>query len=104
VSKKPVTITLGERSWSVRPLTLGQVELIEPIISDPISSNMTKTIDALAVALRRDFPADAESVREIETTTTEAGAAFSAILRLGGYLPAEGQELGETEPAPETAG
>jgi hypothetical protein len=89
------TIALGERKWLVRPLTLKQVQEIEPILmasAETANGNVAAAIAIVAIALRRDHSEAAETLTDIEATAPEIGAAMSAVLRLGGFI--EGQNRG----------
>jgi len=92
---KPITITLGDKEWSIRPLTLGQVEDIEPILMAG-GSTMPLSIAIVKIALGRDYPEDSEKIRDFEATTDQVAAAMGAVLRLGGFL--ENKTPGEAEP------
>ena len=85
------TIRLGAREWTVRPLTLRQVQEIEPILIENASAtkgNVTAALAIVAIALRRDHAEAAASLGDVEATAPEIGAAMAIILRLGGFLPA----------------
>ncbi len=88
------TIRLGEREWSIRPLTLRQIQAIEPILMNDAGAtkgNVTAAISIVAIALQRDYADAAEKLGDVEATAAEVGAAMATILRLGGYLPASGE-------------
>ncbi len=87
---RPETIRLGEREWTVRPLTLRQVQEIEPILMESASvtkGNVTAALTIVAIALRRDHAEAAAPLGDVEATAPEIGAAMATILRLGGFLP-----------------
>ncbi len=92
----PVTITLGDRSWSIRPLTLRQIQALEPIVVGAVGG-ITYNIEIIGVALSRDFPGDIEGLLDVEASAIETREAAAAILRIAGYLPAEDVPLGEAE-------
>lgn len=86
---KPELIRLGEREWLVRPLTLRQIQDIEPMLatSEPCpSGSITAAVAIIEIALRRDHPDSAHSLAEVEATAPEIAAAMAAILRLGGFI------------------
>lgn len=84
----PQTIRLGGRAWTIRPLTLSQLEELDPIVERGLDANPTRYgIAVIAAGLRRDHPEDAIAAHELEAQSTEVGAAVRTILRLGGYLP-----------------
>jgi hypothetical protein len=85
------TIRLGAREWSLRPLTLRQVQEIEPILMAgalEASGNVAAAMAIVAIALRRDHAEAADQLAEVEATAPEIGAAMAAVLRLGGFLNA----------------
>lgn len=97
----PRAIVIGEHSFTVRPLTLRQVQEIEPILmasGNAATGNVAAAMAIVAIALRRDHADVAAALDDIEATAPEIGAAMAAILRLGGFLeaPVEGEPgLGE---------
>jgi len=95
------TIRLGRHDWQVRPLTLRQVQEIEPILfsaaGDP-KGNVAAAMAIVAVALSRDHGDAVSMLGEIEATAPEIGAAMAVVLRLGGFLESAAREeapLGE---------
>ncbi len=96
---QPIIVRLGDAEWRVRPLTLKQIQEIEPLLhgSDQNAGrSIASAIGLIAVALMRDHPEAAERLREIEADTKEIGAAMSDILRLGGFI-AGGDDSGPGE-------
>lgn len=86
----PRTIRLGAREWMIRPLTLAQLEELDPVVQNGPGLSPTAYGSAvIAAGLRRDHPEDAALAdrRDLEATGPEVAAASSTILRLGGYLP-----------------
>ena len=102
MSRAPITISFGGRSWSVRPYTLDQCEETEVALDNgaDTSAAMRRSHAILAAALRRDHPEDADRIGELETTPAEVTRAVAAVLRQGGFLAA-GAAAGE---APAAAG
>lgn len=98
---QPITVRLGNAEWRVRPLTLKQVQEIEPLLHGSEQSagrSIATAIEIIAVALMRDHPEAAESLREIEADAQEIGTAMSDILRLGGFIArGDDTEPGETK-------
>jgi hypothetical protein len=100
---RPETIRLGSREWPVRPLTLRQVQEIEPILMSSASEakgNVAAALTIVAIALGRDHADAAASLGDIEATAPEIGAAMATVLRLGGFIeaPAQGDAgLGEVQ-------
>lgn len=98
----PETIRLGSHEWQVRPLTLRQVQEIEPILvasAAEAKGNVAAAIAIVAVALRRDHPDAAASLGDIEATASEISAAMATVLRLGGFIETSARgdaALGET--------
>jgi hypothetical protein len=95
------TIRLGAREWPLRPLTLRQVQEIEPILMSSAAETKGSVAAALAiVALARDHADAAALLGDIEATAPEIGAAMATVLRLGGFIetPAQGDAgLGEAQ-------
>ncbi len=87
----PEVIRLGAHEWLIRPLTLRQVQEIEPILVPSATGgngNVTAAMDIVAIALKRDHPDAAASLADIEATASDIGAAMATVLRLGGFLEA----------------
>ena len=100
---RPETIRLGACEWPVRPLTLRQVQEIEPILmasAAETKGNVAAALTIVAIALGRDHAGAAASLGDIEATAPEIGAAMATVLRLGGFIetPAQGDAgLGEAQ-------
>jgi hypothetical protein len=99
---RPETIRLGAREWPVRPLTLRQVQEIEPILVSSAAETKGNVAAALAIvqiALGRDHADAAAALGDIEATAPEIGAAMATVLRLGGFIEsAQGDAaLGEAQ-------
>jgi hypothetical protein len=89
---QPESIILGSHEWVVRPLTLRQVQEIEPILMESglgAKGNIGAAIAIVAIALRRDNSEAAAELSEIEATAPEIAAAMGAVLRLGGFIEAK---------------
>ncbi|MGH6836540.1 MAG: hypothetical protein ACREC9_13590 [Methylocella sp.] len=102
----PETIALGEKNWLVRPLTLRQVQEIEPIsqaISRGECGHIEGIVKMLAAALRRDHHGDIEGLLDIEAPIGEVRAAMAAVMRLSGLVEAKEGGLGEALAAPVAA-
>lgn len=85
----PETIRLGVEEWLVRPLTLRQVQDIEPILiasATDARSNVRAAIEIVTIALQRDHTVAASSLADVEATAAEIGAAMTQVLRLGGFI------------------
>jgi hypothetical protein len=100
---RPETIRLGACEWPVRPLTLRQVQEIEPILMSSTAEtkgNVAAALAIVAIALGRDHADAAALLGDIEATAPEIGAAMTTVLRLGGFIekPAQGDAgLGEAQ-------
>ena len=99
---QPIMLTLGGEEWRVRPLTLAQVQRIEPLLlADAKGGTIAAAIEIVAIALSRDHPDAAQKLGQIEATAKEIGAATASVLRLGGFIAAEAQDQ---QPGEELAG
>jgi hypothetical protein len=82
-------IHLGDKEWRVRPLTLAQVQEIEPILmasSGEAPGTIAAAVAIVSIALARDHADAAKTLGEIEATTSEIAAAMATVLRLGGFI------------------
>jgi hypothetical protein len=86
------TIRLGAREWLIRPLTLAQVQAIEPLLM-PAAESPTRSVAAaiaiIRVALARDHAEAAANLEDYEAGASELATAMARVLRLGGFLPAQ---------------
>jgi hypothetical protein len=107
---EPVTITLEGKEYTIRPLTLGQVEdlriaVLEPNVPADARENVRATYrrhyGILLAALKADYPeTTAASVRGLRLHPGELDDAIVKILNLSGLVPAsEGASAGEAVPA-----
>ncbi len=96
---QPVMLRLGDAEWRVRPLTLKQIQEIEPLLQngeEAPGSSIAAAVKIVGVALSRDHAEAAAQLTEMEATTQEIGDAMRAVLRLGGFIAArEESEPGE---------
>jgi hypothetical protein len=99
---RPETIRLGAREWPVRPLTLRQVQEIEPILMSSAAETKGNVAAALAIVAIALGPDAAASLGDIEATAPEIGAAMATVLRLGGFIETPAQ--GDTTPGEAQAG
>ncbi len=100
------TIALGDQAWLVRPLTVAQVQGIEPLLLASAESKAGSVAAALAilrVALARDHAEAATRLDEIEAGAPEIAVAMGQVLRLGGFLPHGDMTPGEVEAGPTPA-
>lgn len=94
------TITLGAKSWEVRPLTVAQVQAIEPHLFGAAqggATNVAAAVSILRVALARDHAEAAAALDDIEAGAGEIAAAMAQVLRLGGFLQNGDVNSGEAE-------
>jgi hypothetical protein len=102
---QPEKIKLGIHEWVVRPLTLRQVQEIEPILMEgtrAANGNIGAAMAIVAIAIGRDDPEAASKLWDIEATAPEIGAAMGTVLRLGGFIPSE--TLGDSSSGEALAG
>ncbi len=99
---QPIMLRLGVHEWRVRPLTLKQIQEIEPLLLRDQSAghSIAAATKIIAVALTRDHPEAADRLSEIEASTRDIGIAMGDVLRLGGFIAVEaeqetGQETGQ---------
>lgn len=85
---QPEIVGLGGASWRVRPLTVAQVQEIEPLL-EAQTGTVAAAVAILRVALRRDHPEAVAPLGDLEAGAGEIAAALAQVLRLGGFLPAE---------------
>lgn len=97
---QPMTISLGGQSWLVRPLTVAQVQAIEPLLlasAEGKTGSVASAVTILRVALGRDHAEVADGLDEIEACAPEIATAMANVLRLGGFLPGGDAAPGEAE-------
>ncbi len=90
---QPERISLGEKEWVIRPLTLRQVQEIEPILMEgdkASSGSIGAALAIVAIAIRRDDREAASNLLDIEATAAEIGVAMGTVLRLGGFIQSDG--------------
>jgi len=87
---QPEIIHLGAHEWCIRPLTLAQVQAIEPILMATQDAkgkgNVASAMAIVSIALSRDHAQAAESLNEIEATAPEIAKAMTSVLQLGGFI------------------
>ena len=89
---QPITIHLGGEDWRVRPLTLAQIQRIEPLLSPEAQrsgASIAAASEIIMVALERDHPQAAQNLHATEATATEIAAVMRAVLQLAGFIAAE---------------
>ncbi len=83
----PATITLGSKTWTVRPLTLRQVEALEPLVARGSGeSPFAYGLAVVSAALARDHEPDIAGLRDLEATSADLAEATRTVLILAGYL------------------
>ncbi len=92
---QPITLHLGGEHWQVRPLTLGQIQRIEPLLASDAqrAGSLAAATQIVAVALSRDHAQIAEKLHEVEATTGEIAIAMRAVLRLAGFIASDGETV-----------
>ncbi len=95
-----MTVTLGGRAFTLRPLTLGQLRTILPAFVRAANLADAESIDAaidiLAAALSRDAPEmTRDALLGTEILPAELIAAVDAVARLSGLVASEGTPSGE---------
>jgi hypothetical protein len=96
---KTVTIKLGERSYKVPHLNLGQVDDIDELMANGELKRLKRSYAVLAVVLQRADP-KVEDVRSLEASPEEVNAAIKTALEFSGIKPAEGSDPNSSAPAP----
>lgn len=107
--KETSRIVIGNSSFPFRPLTLGQIEAIMPIINRIEEAKITNTpsliigmaIDLIHVALVRLSPAlTRDELREIEASPSDLMNAVSDILKESGLqAEAPGERKAQAKPS-----
>jgi hypothetical protein len=103
-------IKLGGQTYTVRPLTLGQIREIaiaSATLFTPGGTSrereaqaMDMMIEAVSAGLRRDAPEVAANILEVETTMQELTEAYRTVQRLAGlFVPNEDAAPGEAQAA-----
>jgi hypothetical protein len=96
---QPILLRLGTEEWRVRPLTLRQIQEIEPLLraaDHTAGHSIAAAVEIIEVALRRDHPDAADKLNEIEASTRDIGTAMGDVLRLGGFIAVEAGQEAET--------
>ena len=92
---QPITLSLGGQDFHVRPLTLAQVQRIEPLLATQTQragASIAVASEIVAISLERDHPQAAATLGEMEATATEIAAAMRAVLRLASFIAGENAE------------
>lgn len=94
----PVDITLAGETYTVRPLTLRQLQDIEVLTSQPAASQVGRIAGILDIVLRRDHSdrLPEGGVLDLEVTRDELEEAANAVRKLSSP---EGAQSGEAEAA-----
>ncbi len=101
---QPQMITLGAHRWLVRPLTVAQVQAIEPLLFNHADGgSAAAAVAVIRVALARDHGDAAADLESLEAGAPEIAAAMADVLRLGGFLPGKDPMPGEADAGPAPA-
>lgn len=84
VKPDPQTISLGGHDWIVRPLTLGQVQRIEEVLSKT-TGKIALGLRVVAIGLSRDHPAQSAGLATLAADIGALSAAVDTVLYLGGF-------------------
>lgn len=82
----PIELELGDKKFTIRPLTLGQIQEIDAYLKDTAMSEILKTIHIIRIALSRDYTNDADNIMEMELPMNELGPKVFQILQIGGMV------------------
>lgn len=95
---EPVTIALSGKPYTIKPLTLGQLRKIEPVLVDPTIREVEKSIRVIQIALERDHPEVAADIDNQVMAMTDVAEAMQKVLLVGGMVvsgePPETQSAG----------
>lgn len=100
---QPIILALGGQEWRVRPLTLAQIQRIEPLLApeaQQAGGSLKAASEIVRIAIERDHPQAAGQLPELEATAQEIAAAMRSVLRLAGFIADEA----ETSPGEGQAG
>ena len=98
---EPVKITLGDKEFTIKPLTLRQIREIDKILRNLDITEIEKTSEILRVGLSRDYPEDAKNLEDLEIPMVDLGPICRQILTVGGMTVVEGGN-GQPVPTPGT--
>jgi hypothetical protein len=96
MTTSPISVTLAGQSYTVPPLTLGQIEdlsvaVVTPTHDDPqenVRRSFARAIGIIRAALAKDYPElTAEALRALHITRLELNTATDAILSHSGLVP-----------------
>lgn len=80
---EPVELKFGERSFKIRPLTLGQIERVDSILQGDLAG-VARSVEIIKVAIERDYP-DVD-VRELELPLSMISEYTFRVLKIGGMV------------------
>jgi hypothetical protein len=83
---EPIKITLSDKDYTIRPLTLGQIRKIDELMLRLEMRQVGKSIAIIAIALERDYAATAADIENQEHSMMELGSAVASILTVGGMI------------------
>ena len=81
----PIKITLEDQEYTIRPLTLGQLQEIDALLKDNLPEVM-KSIQIIRVALSRDHKEVADRILELEIPMRDIGPIVFKLLTIGGMV------------------
>lgn len=83
---EPIKITLSDKDYTIRPLTLGQIRKIDNLMLSHEMRQLEKSIAIIAIALERDYAAIAADIENQEHSMIELGSAVASVLTVGGMI------------------
>lgn len=92
-----VTINLGDRTFTVRPLTFRQAKKISEALNNPDLAPLDSNLAIIAIGLERDYKDDAANIWDLEGTLLESFEAARKVLKVAGFTPVETPAAGEAE-------
>ena len=89
----PIKISLSDKEFTIKPLTLGQIRKIENSLRDPDLAEIDKSFNVIQIALERDYPEDSANLLNFELSMSEVGPMVKDILTVGGMIMVEAGEM-----------
>lgn len=94
---EPVKITIGDKDFTIKPLTLRQIREIDKTLRNLDISEIEKTSEILRIGLSRDYPEVAANMDDLEIPMVDLGPICRQILTVGGMTVVE---AGNGQPVP----
>lgn len=83
--REPREVVLGDKTWTVRPLTIAQVEQIDGILNDKNLAGVPRLLKIIEVGLGKQTPpVDFKMLKEIEAGLDDIDAAARVVFQLAG--------------------